>query len=76
MKILQLPAGYLARFVNTHEVHRGSLIAQVVAGAGQVAKRNAGARREIARLIGVVESRALHAVPPGYSAIHDGVRKI
>ena len=49
VKILKLPAGYLARLVNANEMYGGTLITQVVAGAGEVAKLDAGARRKVGR---------------------------
>ena len=37
--------------------------------------KSAGPRRGIARLIGVAEPSALHAVPPRYGPVHDGIRQ-
>ena len=39
VKILQLPAGYLARLVNTNEMQFSALVTQVVADTREVAER-------------------------------------
>ena len=51
LPLFQLSARHLARLVNANEMQFGALVAQVVADIGQVAERNTGTRREVARLI-------------------------
>ena len=55
MKIFQLPARYLARFVNANEMNGGTLITQVVPNASHIAKLHTGTRRKVAGLVSVAE---------------------